>query len=158
MRMQRGFSLIELLIVVAIILIIAAIAIPSLLGARIQANEASAVATLRTLNTAQQNYQIAYGTYADNLAKLGGNPMAPSPANAGLVDWILGCPNQPCPKSGFQFSIVNPVGAPIVTAYDLIATPVDTSTGRRSFCSDQLSVIMFDPAANNPPVCTRVLQ
>jgi type IV pilus assembly protein PilA len=158
MRMQRGFSLIELLIVVAIILIIAAIAIPNLLGARIQANEASAVATLRTLNTAQQNYQMAYGTYADNLAKLGGNPMAPTPANSGLVDWVLGCPNQPCPKSGFQFSIVNPVGAPTVTAYDLIATPVDTSTGRRSFCSDQLSVILFDPGASNPPNCTRSLQ
>src|SRR5438270_13707664 len=107
MRKQRGFSLIELLIVVAIILIIAAIAIPNLLAARIQANEASAVATLRTLNTAQTNYQIVYNSYADNLAKLGGNPMAPTANAAGLVDWLLGCPAQPCPKSGFNFAIVN---------------------------------------------------
>jgi type IV pilus assembly protein PilA len=158
MRMQRGFSLIELLIVVAIILIIAAIAIPNLMSARIQANEASAVATLRTLNTAQQNYQIVYNTYADNLAKLGGNPLAPNVNAAGLVDWLLGCPNQPCPKSGFNFSIINPQGAPIVTSYDLIAIPIDPSTGRRSFCSSQLSIIMFDPNAANPPVCTRALQ
>jgi type IV pilus assembly protein PilA len=158
MRVERGFSLVELLIVVAIILIIAAIAIPNLMSARIAANESSAVATLRTLNTAQQNYQIVYGTYADNLAKLGGNPMAPTQAQSGLVDWLLGCPAQPCPKSGFNFSIVNPQGAPIVTSYDLIATPVDASTGRRSFCSSQLSVITFDPNAGNPPVCVRAIQ
>jgi type IV pilus assembly protein PilA len=158
MRLERGFSLIELLIVVAIILIIAAIAIPNLMSARIAANESSAVATLRTLNTAQQNYQIVYNTYADDLAKLGGNPLAPTQAQAGLVDWLLGCPNQPCPKSGFKFAIVNPQGAPVVTAYELIAVPLDTSTGRRSFCSTQLSVITFDPNANNPPVCTNVLQ
>lgn len=158
MRKEHGFSLIELLIVVAIILIIAAIAIPNLMSARIQANEASAVATIRTLNTAQQNYQIVYATYADDLAKLGGNAMAPTQARAGLVDWILGCLNQPCPKSGFNFSIINPQGAPIITAYQIIAVPADNSTGRRSFCSDQLSIITFDPNAGNPPVCTRAIQ
>ena len=159
MERERGFSLIELLIVVAIILIIAAIAIPNLLSARIQANESSAVGTLRTLNTAQQNYQIIYGGYADDLAKLGGNAMAPTAARSGLVDWVLGCLNQPCPKSGFNFQIVNPVGVPPrVTAYSLTAIPMDVSTGRRSFCSDQLSVITFDPNAGNPPVCTRAIQ
>ena len=158
MRMERGFSLIELLIVVAIILIIAAIAIPNLLSARIQANESSAVGTLRTLNTAQQNYQIIYGTYADTLAKLGGNAQAPTPARSGLVDWVIGCMAQPCPKAGFNFEIVNPVGAPVVTAYSLTAVPMDVTTGRRSFCSDQLSVITFDPNAGNPPVCTRAIQ
>jgi len=158
MERERGFSLIELLIVVAIILIIAAIAIPNLLSARIQANESSAVGTLRTLNTAQQNYQIIYGGYADDLAKLGGNAMAPTAARSGLVDWVLGCMSQPCPKSGFNFQIVNAVGAPNVTAYGLIAWPMDPNTGRRSFCSDQLSVISFDPNAGNPPVCTRNIQ
>src|SRR3954471_20871403 len=150
MKQERGFSLIELLIVVAIILIIAAIAIPNLLSARMQANESSAVGTLRTLNTAQQNYQIIYGTYADDLAKLGGNANAPTQARSGLVDWVLGCMTQPCPKSGFNFLIINSVGAPQVTAYSLIATPMDVTTGRRSFCSDQLSVITYDPTGGNP--------
>ena len=133
MRMERGFSLIELLIVVAIILIIAAIAIPNLLSARMQANEASAVGTLRTLNTAQQNYQIIYGGYADNLAKLGGNAMAPTAARSGLVDWVLGCMAQPCPKSGYNFIILNTIGAPQITSYQLTAVPMDVTTGRRSF-------------------------
>src|SRR5207244_10060993 len=72
MRKSRGFSLIELLIVVAIILILAAIAIPSLLRSRISANEASAVGSLRSINTAQVTYNVAYPDvgYADSLTKL----------------------------------------------------------------------------------------
>src|ERR1700693_5043317 len=91
MQPRQGFSLIELLIVVAIILIIAAIAIPSLLRARIAANEASAVAAIRTINTAEISYNSAYPTVGfANLTNLGGTTCTP-PTSTGacLIDTTL---------------------------------------------------------------------
>ena len=160
MRKQQGFSLIELLIVVAIILVLAAIAIPSLLRSRISANEASAIASLRTINTAQVTYAITYPAegFADNMTKLG-SPTGTTPvssASSGLLDWVLGCATQPCPKSGYQFSITNVAGTP-VTTYTITAIPTAFGqTGVRGFCSDQLSHVSYDPAGGTN--CTQDVQ
>src|SRR5665213_2377101 len=96
---QKGFSLIELLIVVAIILIIAAIAIPNLLRAKIAANEASAVGSLRTINTASVAYSTTYGTYPTALSNLGPST-SPTSTTADLIDSVLVTGT----KSGYSFS------------------------------------------------------
>jgi type IV pilus assembly protein PilA len=137
---QKGFSLIELLIVVAIILIIAAIAIPNLLRAKMAANEASAVASLRTYNTAIVSYQTTYGTDpTTNLSELG--PAAtPSSTAADLVDNLLGAATPV--KSGYAFTYTPVTGGANVTQYTLIAAPSTFNvTGQRNFFTDQSGVI-----------------
>jgi prepilin-type N-terminal cleavage/methylation domain-containing protein len=114
MSRQRGFSLIELLIVVAIILIIASIAIPSLLSAKISANAASAVSSIRTLNTAQVTYQSTFPTvgYASALSALGPSAATgcgaagPTSTNACIVDYTLAVASTPgTAKSGYYFAM-----------------------------------------------------
>jgi type IV pilus assembly protein PilA len=160
MRRGRGFSLIELLVVIAIILALAALAIPNLMRSKISANEASAVSSLRTIATAQTTYAVAYPNlgYADALTKLAapqpGYPVGPN--SAGLLDWVLGCASQPCPKAGYLFAITNPVGSP-VAGYTVNATPqLMGQTGRRGFCGDQVPRIMVDE--NGGTNCTATLQ
>jgi prepilin-type N-terminal cleavage/methylation domain-containing protein len=160
MRRQRGFSLIELLIVIAIILALAAMAIPNLLRSKMSANEASAVSSLRAIATAQTTYQLTYPTlgYADELTKLAYPPVGqPFDSNhAGMIDWVIGCAVQPCPKAGYQFSIGNTAGTP-VSAFMAVATPqVQGQTGRRGFCLDQAVRITQD--LNGTANCTQPLE
>jgi type IV pilus assembly protein PilA len=137
---KNGFSLIELLIVVAIILIIAAIAIPNLLRAKIAANEASAVGSLRTINTACANYATTFGgTYPTSLTSLGPST-APSSAAADLLDAVVSSGM----KSGYSFSLTpgppGPTG--LISSYSLTAIPVTFGySGQRGFYTDQSLVI-----------------
>ena len=143
-KKQKGFSLIELLIVVAIILIIAAIAIPNLLRSKMAANEASAVGSLRAINTACITYSTIYGTgYPALLANLG--PATPATAAAAdLIDSVLAAGT----KSGYVFTFT--AGAAVggtINTYTITAVPANIgTTGQRQFFTDQSGVIRANPS------------
>ena len=147
MKKQKGFSLIELLIVVAIILIIAAIAIPNLLRARISANESAAVANLRTINTALVTYLSTYSTFpatAEFTALSDGGtasncPNSPSSTSACLLDNTITAATAAPGKSGYVLTYASTAGSGTYTINNNPAT--QGSTGVRNFFTDQSGVI-----------------
>ena len=141
LRAVRGFSLIELLIVVAVILIICAIAIPNFLRSKMRANETAAIANLRTISTGEFVYNTTYGAgFSPTLLALGGNPTIPDPSQAGLIDSVLSSGS----KTGYTytFTVITTDANGNVIDYTVNADPVvQGTTGDRHFFTNQSAII-----------------
>ena len=149
MRRQKGFSLIELLIVVAIILIIAAIAIPNLMRARIAANESAGASTVRTLNTAEYTYATTYASagYAPDLTTLGPNgvdctvPANVTSTSACLIDGVLG--TTPFKKGAFLYNVTSSTATTPVPDYLVTATSLGTAMAKKDYCANTDAVVRW---------------
>jgi type IV pilus assembly protein PilA len=160
---QKGFSLIELLIVVAIILVIAAIAIPNLMRARMAANDSSAAGSIHAIDVAEIGY---FGTFQATigfpltLAPLGGPaPCTPSSATACLIDDSLASNGGGNGKSGYSFAATGSAssGSPINNQFYTTGTPLSNVTGTRAYCSTDDVVVRLQPAGNITLVPTYVV-
>jgi prepilin-type N-terminal cleavage/methylation domain-containing protein len=155
-KAEQGFSLVELLIVVTVILIIAAIAIPNYITSKLRANESGAIQNLRTITTANVAYSTTFEIgYSPDLPTLGGNSAAPTSSAAGLIDSVLASGN----KSGYNYSysVVSTDPNGLVTGYALFAKPqIFGTTGTRYFYTDESAVIRYNAATqagpSDPPI------
>jgi type IV pilus assembly protein PilA len=161
---KHGFTLIELLIVVALILIITAIALPNLTRSKSAANEASAINSLRTIDSAEAVYLSTYGIgYSASLGALGpASSGQPTSSNADLIDEVLaggiGSNDNSSTKSGYSISYApsSPVKGKI-TSFSLTATPQQLNiTGRSGYYTDQTYVIRFDTSGSATSASTPI--
>jgi type IV pilus assembly protein PilA len=160
---ESGFTLMELLIVMSIMLIIMAFAVPQMLRVKKNANQTSAIQSLRTIGSAELSYNSSYpgNGFACPLATLGGDPKsgAPSPQAAQLIDPTLAASGH---KSGYVFTVtcgskVTISNQDVYTSYELTAVPETVGkTGDLGYCSDENNIIKSDPTGGTN--CTQPVQ
>jgi type IV pilus assembly protein PilA len=160
---SSGFSLIELLVVVAIILIIVAIALPNLTRSKIAANQASAINSLRTINSAEAVYVSTYGIgYSATLGALGPASAQPTSSNADLIDEVLaggtGSSANSSAKSGYTFTYAPSAAVDgQISSFSLKAAPQQLDiTGRSGYYTDQTYVIRFDTSGTATSASTPI--
>ena len=160
-RCEAGFTLMELMIVMSIMLIIMAFAVPQLMKVKKNANQTSALQSIRVINSAEFQYNAAYQTFGCPLTLLGGDPKAgaPTPEGAQLLDPTLAASGH---KSGYIFTVTCGSKATInnqdkYNSFELTAVPETVGrTGDYGYCSDENNIIKYDPTGGTN--CTQPVQ